>query len=85
MSNVCQDQNVFNNAVSTAIKKMKDDKKYEESVQKNPVGSIGVILYLFLTIFAVILAMRVQDKALRTIHVFIALIASPLYLISRIF
>jgi hypothetical protein len=80
MSNVCQNQEIFNKAFETAA----DTYKVEE-INKMTKGKIGTIytimtiIYLIFIIWAVILAMRVEKKESRILHVTLALIAGPAY------
>ena len=45
----------------------------------------GVVLFIMfaLLVWAVFLAMKVQDKDHKTLHLFLALIASPIYILSH--
>jgi hypothetical protein len=77
-SNVCNDQNSFNNALDKYQKE-----KTEEIVKKYGVAYvIFFILYFIAIIYAVILALKVSDVEHRRLHVVFALIAAPAYIIA---
>jgi hypothetical protein len=79
---VCSDQDNFNKAFSKAAD------EYEKSkLPSTKEMSIAVIIYsllyfLFL-VWAIILAMRIQDREHRMLHMVFAIGASPLYVLSH--
>ncbi len=76
-SNVCQDQNSFNNALATGLDTYSEQRK---------MSSGSMVLYLLLVlaffIWALVLAFRMKKGNERLLHLFVAMIASPLYVIS---
>ena len=79
---VCKDQETFNKALDTyqTVKEV----ELEEDMKKNRgMISAALVIMLLLLIWAVTLALRVQDSEHRVLHVFLALLTSPLYIISH--
>lgn len=76
-SNICQDQTSFNNAIGTALDSYAEDRKV-------PTSSMYLYLVLVLIFFlwAIVLAFRLKRGNERTLHLFLAMIASPVYVIS---
>lgn len=76
-SNICENQNTFNKAFSSAVKNYNDESKL-------PQGSMVVylvIMILFL-IWALVLAFQLKKGNERLLHLLFALIASPIYVIA---
>jgi hypothetical protein len=75
--NVCKNQTTFNNAFTNAL-------NYYNSSENTP--SILTILYaiilLIFLIWAVFLVLAMKKSNERILHLFFAIIASPLYVIS---
>lgn len=70
MSSICDNQENFSKAVTVAL-------------SSNRYINMGTfILYMALLIWAVFLAMKVADRDHRILHIFSAIIAPPLYIIS---
>jgi len=78
MAGVCADQKTFNKAVSNAIYHLDDDDKPKNRVAQMILALIMLSFYLW----ALLLAMRVQDKDHRILHVTLALLTGPLYVLS---
>ena len=76
-SSICQDQTSFNNALSIGLDTYRDE-------QKMTSGTMYVYLLLVLVFFiwALMLAMRLKHGNERILHLVVAMIASPLYVIS---
>ena len=75
---VCEDQSKFNQAFEKAA-----DNYLEKPVYANKtVAIVSVVIMLVFTVWALLLAMRVKEKEHRVLHLLLALIASPLYVIS---
>lgn len=78
-SNVCQNQDKFNQAFHEALNN--DKEKYMDK-NKNWL-TIYSILWLISMIWAVILAMKVKDPEHRVIHLVLAFLFSPIYVLSH--
>ena len=78
-SNVCNNQQVFNKAVRNALNHLGDDEDSKLSPATNLIMAlIGLSFYLW----AVLLALKVSDKEHRVLHVTLALLTGPLYVLS---
>jgi hypothetical protein len=77
MSNVCSDQKTFNKAVKKAINHL-DDEDDKPKAGKMVMALILLTFYLW----ALLLALKVADKDHRTLHVTLALVTGPLYVMS---
>ena len=76
---VCQNQNDFNMAVRNAIKyNMKQDVK-----QAKPYLIPYLVLWALFFVWALTLAMRVNRGPDRVLHMFFAMMASPLYVLAH--
>lgn len=75
---VCDNQDDFNVAVREAIKY--NNKQDMKKVQ----GVLGVwlALYVIFFVWAVILALKVQNPEHRIVHLVFAMIASPIYVLA---
>lgn len=76
MTDVCKNQDTFNNALSKGIKKYEEDKNKGKSVA---VAIFSFIFYLVFAIWGVMLAARAKDT---TLHVALALTLGPVYVLS---
>lgn len=76
-SNVCQDQMTFNNAVSTALETYADERKVSSATM-----TIYFILMLIFFIWALVLAFGMKRGNERLLHIILAMILSPIYVIS---
>ena len=89
-SNICMDQNSYNQAFKSALNQYKKDEqiKYgyrcadDDSSCKAGVGIMFIIMIIFY-LWALILALKVNDKEHRTLHVLFALATGPLYVLSH--
>ena len=80
---VCKDQVTFNRALDT----YQEEKENEmtEDLKKNRGAMIAVLIIMIIfIIWAVMLALKVKDPEHRTLHVFLALLTSPLYILSYV-
>lgn len=79
-TNVCADQATYDAAFQHAIKEYqkKDDCK---TTTCKVTMSILSILMLFFSIWAIFLALRVQDKESRILHLIFAIALGPIYVI----
>lgn len=80
--NVCKDQNTYNKALRNALKNY--DKKENEcttDICRTKMTIFSIITLIFY-IWALLLASKVKDKEHRIIHMLLALITGPLYVIS---
>ena len=75
--NVCDTQNDFNHAFHDAVKYV--DRKHEPKVWVQLVG-IGIVFIL--VIWALILAMRVSNGPEQKLHIVLAIIFAPAYIVS---
>ena len=78
MENVCSDQKTFNKAVRHAVRHLDDDDEPRNDTTKMIMTLIVLSFYLW----AVLLAMKVADKDHRVLHVTLALLTGPLYVLS---
>jgi uncharacterized membrane protein len=76
--NVCASQDTFNEAFKKAVKNYGQVPEKD----KNLYTAVGII-YLVLTIWAIILAMRISDSEHRVIHIIFAVLFGPLYVLSH--
>lgn len=77
--NVCDTQDDFNIALKKAVKYTEKD-----MIEKaKPAIYVYLIIWTMLAFWGVILAMKIADKDTRVIHLVFALIAPPVYIISR--
>lgn len=76
-SNICQDQTSFNNALSIGLDTYRDEQKMSS-------GTMGIYLLLVLVLFvwALVLAFRLKRGNERLLHILVAMLASPIYIIS---
>lgn len=76
---VCENQSTFNEAVSIAI-----DNYKEENKMKTTTGAITIyaILMFILFVWALVLAFRLKKGSERLLHLIVAMIVSPLYILS---
>lgn len=79
--NVCTNQKAFNQAIKSASEYFSNENKEYMEKHKNKFA-LCVLLYLVLLVWAVLLAMKVQDKEHRIIHTVIALVCPPTYIIA---
>ena len=78
MSNVCSDQKTFNKAVKKALNHLDDEDK-----PKNQTSRIFMVLItLSLYLWAVLLALKVSDPEHRVLHVSLALVLGPVYVLA---
>lgn len=76
--NVCASQDTFNKAFKEAVK------NYGQIPEKDKnLYTVVAIIYLVLTIWALILAMHVSDSEHRVIHIIFAVLFGPLYVLSH--
>jgi heme/copper-type cytochrome/quinol oxidase subunit 4 len=74
---VCANQTTFNSALKTAVKDVEEKERKDNMVAR----TVGGILYLILTIWAVMLAMK-TDGNVRQLHMIFAFLFSPVYIIA---
>ena len=75
---LCSDQKTFNKAVRKAIEHIDDD---DES-NGFGVKLIASLLLLTFYLWALLLALKVSDKEHRVLHITLALLTGPLYVLS---
>jgi hypothetical protein len=76
-TNVCNDQKTFNKAVKKAINHL------DESDSKNQAANLVMVLItLTFYVWALLLALKVQDKQHRLLHVLFALVFGPIYVLA---
>ena len=78
---LCKDQDSFNKALDNYTDAK--DKEISDKLEKNR-GSMwaAAILMLLLLVWAVTLAVKVKDGEHRILHIALALLVSPIYIIS---
>ena len=75
---LCSDQKTFNKAVRKAIEHIDDD---DES-NGFGVKLIASLIMLTFDLWALLLALKVSDKEHRVLHITLALLTGPLYVLS---
>jgi hypothetical protein len=76
-TNVCNDQKTFNKAVKKAINHL------DEPDNKNQAANLVMVLItLTFYVWALLLALKVQDKQHRLLHVLFALVFGPIYVLA---
>lgn len=75
--NVCKDQDSFNEAFSDAL-----DNYYKENRAPQNIMVIYLVIFIILLLWAIYLAMKIKPSPERVVHIFFALIASPIYILS---
>jgi hypothetical protein len=73
---VCDDQDTFNKSFRSAVKYVEKKEKPGKTVM-----TIAVIIYVFFTVWALMLASRMPSGE-KTEHTMFALLFSPAYIIS---
>lgn len=75
---VCRDQKTFNNAVYKAIKhtREKDAKKMAEGFL------VYLVIHVIFLIWGVILAFKAQPPQNRILHIVLAILFAPIYVIA---
>ncbi len=76
-STICKDQDQFNKSFHKAVKYTA--KKNEP---KTWVTIVLIGLWLLFAIWAIMLAMRVPNARGKTMHIFLSILASPIYILS---
>jgi len=89
MSNLCQDQDSYDTAFKKALNKYKKDEeiKYGMRCSDGDVGcKVGVVVVFIIMIlfylWALILALKVNNSEHRTLHVLFALTTGPVYVLA---
>ena len=76
-TNLCNDQKTFNKAVRNEIEHI-DDSDNDNNISKTIVSIIMLVFY----IWALLLSMRITDPQHRVLHILLALLTGPLYVLS---
>jgi hypothetical protein len=78
---LCSDQKTFNRAVRKAIDHIDD---VDENDQLNSFGVKLIVSLIMISFYlwALLLALKVSDKEHRVLHVTLALLTGPLYVLS---
>lgn len=79
-SNVCENQQVFNQAVRTAAENY-EESQCQTSACRTRTAMIAIIFLVFF-FWAIILAMK-ADKQHRVLHLVFAMMFSPVYVLSH--
>ena len=79
-TDVCQNQDMFNIAVEKAINNI-NNKCDSSSDCRWRMQLIGILMLIFY-IYAIILAMKIQDPNNRILHIVLAILTGPLYVIA---
>lgn len=75
---VCSDQNTFNNAVYTALKDLdKEDMEKHKSWR-----TVHIIIWMVFFLWAVFLAMKVNNGPEKIEHLIFAMVFSPIYVLA---
>ena len=78
--NVCNNQKTFNRAVKKAINHLDDD---EDEDQNQTSKLFLALITLTFYVWALLLALKVEDKQHRVLHVLFALVFGPLYVLAH--
>lgn len=78
---LCKDQETFNKALDSYREEKNNEIKEEIKKNRGTIMTLVIIMLIFL-VWAVMLALKVKDPEHRTLHVFLALLTSPLYILS---
>lgn len=77
---LCNDQTTFNSAVKKAL----DSYTTNDDTKSGKIAPIVLaVIYIVFLIWALILAMKVEDRDHKTLHIFFAITAPPLYVLSH--
>jgi len=76
--NVCNDQKTFNKAVRKAINHLDDDQN-----QTSTSKLIFTLITLTFYVWALLLALKVEDKQHRVLHALFALLFGPFYVLAH--
>ena len=79
-TNVCTDQATYDAAFQHAVKKYQNTDECTTTRCKTTMAIVYILMLIF-CIWAIILAMRVQDKEHRTLHLIFAITMGPIYVI----
>jgi hypothetical protein len=85
VENVCDSQRRFNLAFKEAVDYYDEKKKYDEEEFKarHPMTTmLMVVFYLILVVWALILAAKVGTKEQRVLHISLALLFPPTYIVG---
>lgn len=75
--NVCRDQEAFNEALRQGIENYNEDRKMSTGYM-----TFYLVLGLVFLVWALVLAYEPKRSHERLLHIFVALLASPLYVLS---
>lgn len=77
MSSVCQSQDVFNTSMRDALKYVAKQEKPKKRAQL-----VMLAIWVLIILWALILASKVRDVEGRKMHYVLALVFSPVYILS---
>lgn len=86
-SNVCMDQQTFNMAFSEAVDNYNEGNELTEEEKKNYKNArliAGAIMITFF-VWAVCLASKMEGNSNKVLNMFLAIVASPVYVIAHYF
>jgi hypothetical protein len=78
MSNLCEDQDTFNNAFYKALKhsRKKDDKKIAGIL------AVYLVIHTIFLIWGIVLAFKSQPPQNRVVHITLAIVFAPAYVLA---
>jgi hypothetical protein len=79
MSGICDNQTNFTNAVQSALTTIQQTNQ----AKYNKMFFIWAIIYVIFLIWGVVLALQIQEPGHRTIHVLLALVFPPAYVLAH--
>ena len=79
-TNVCTDQATYDAAFKNAVNSYQKRDQCQTKTCKVTMAIVSILM-LFFSIWAIILAMRVQDKEQRIIHFIFAIALGPIYVL----
>jgi len=79
-TNLCGDQKTFNKAVRKAINHLDDD---DDQNQTSTSKLILTLITLTFYVWALLLALKVEDKQQRVLHSLFALLFGPFYVLAH--
>lgn len=78
-TNVCVDQKTFNKAVKKAIDHLDDDDDKDTNQTARMIMTLIMLTFYF---WALLLALKVSDSQHRVLHIILALLTGPIYVLA---
>lgn len=78
-TNVCTDQKTFNKAVKKAIDHLDDEDDKDTNQTARMIMTLIMLTFYF---WALLLALKVSDSQHRVLHIILALLTGPIYVLA---